>query len=340
MPHHFDSPFSRRNILLGGAALAAASALPGCGQGQDQNQVQDEGQDQAQGRIDYDWTNPMDNLEAYFKLTNSLKDRDWVHGWYSGLVFGMLPNNTPDALFGLEGFGLGYTVRQEDGAFASFWKEVGFYKDLRTNEIIETWDNPYTGETNKVMHIHNRMVKGVFGPNFRSQAPVGDQTGEMFFKFPNYRASDDPSNPFVLNWQTSGDQTSVWLDFRGVVPNLLDPEVWVRESTGELLPVCEMFEYVCNDDDLRNPALDRVKHSGSWIRLAPWLPWQMMGRHEGRLFYRCKTRGLGSLGELSPNILAYAEQNYPEYLVNELDEDMPSESSFEVYMKENEPAPT
>ena len=184
MPHQFDSPFSRRNILLGGAALAAASALPGCGQGQDQNQAEDGGQDQAQDRIDYDWMNPMDNLEAYFKLTNSLKDRDWVHGWYSGLVFGMLPNNTPDALFGLEGFGLGYTVRQENGAFASFWKEVGFYKDLRTNEIIETWDNPYTGETNKVMHIHNRMVKGVFGPNFRSQAPVGDQTGEMFFKFP------------------------------------------------------------------------------------------------------------------------------------------------------------
>ena len=74
MPHHFDSPFSRRNptasgrgILLGGAALAAASALPGCGQGQDQNQVQDGGQDQAQDRIDYDWMNPMDNLEAYGK---------------------------------------------------------------------------------------------------------------------------------------------------------------------------------------------------------------------------------------------------------------------------------
>ncbi len=331
MLHRFDSPLSRRNLMLGGAALATASALPACGGTQDQDQNQD------QDRIDYDWMDPMDNLEAYFKLSNSLKDRDWVRGWYSGLVFGMLPNNTPDALFGLEGFGMGYTVRQESGAFASFWKEVGFYKDLRTNEIIETWENPYTGETNKVMHIHNRMVKGVFGPAFRSQAPVGGE-GRRDFKFPNYRASDDPGNPFILNWQTVGNQTSVWLDFRGVVPNLLDPKVWVRESTGERLPVCEMFEYVCNDDDLRNPALDRVQHSGSWIRLAPWLPWQMMGRHEGRLFYRCTTRGLDNLEQLPPNILAYAEKNYAEYLVEEIDEDMPSESSFEVYMKENEPA--
>ncbi len=333
MLHHFDSPLNRRNLLAGGAALAAASALPACGGAQEQEQDQGQGEE----RIDYDWMNPNDNLEAYFKLTNSLKDRDWVQGWYSGLVFGMLPNQTPDALFGLEGFGMGYTVRQESGAFASFWKEVGFYKDLRTNEIIETWENPYTGETNKVMHIHNRMVKGVFGPNFRSQAPVGGE-GRRDFKFPNYRASDDPSNPFVLNWQTIGDQTSVWLDFRGVVPNLLDPKVWVRESTGERLPVCEMFEYVCNADDLRDPSLDRVKHSGSWIRLAPWLPWQMMGRHEGRLFYRCTTRGLDNLDQLPPNILAYAEKNYSEYLVEEIDEDQPSESSFEVYMKENEPA--
>ncbi len=334
MLHRFDSPLNRRNLLMGGAALAAASALPGCAadQGQDQPQVQD------QDLIDFDWMDPNDNLEAYFKLSNSLKDRDWVHGWYSGLVFGMLPNRTPDALFGLEGFGLGYTVRQDNGAFASFWKEVGFYKDLKTNQVIETWDNPYTGETNRVMHIHNRMVKGVFGPHFRIGAPVGAQTGRMDFKFPNYRASDDPTNPFVLNWQTIEKQTSVWLDFRAEVPNLLDPKVWVKESTGERLPVCEMFEYVCDADELRDPSLDRVKHNGSWIRLAPWLPWMMMGQHEGRLFYRCTTKSLSDLSEVPPNIAAYAEKNYAEYLVEELNEDQPSESSFEVYMKENEPA--
>ena len=180
--------------------------------------------------IDYDWSDPNDNLEAYVKLSNSLKDGDWVHGWYSGLVFGMFPNQTPDALFGLEGFGPGYTVRQDNGSYASYWKEVGFYKDLKTNQIIETWKNPYTGETNRVMH------------------------------------------------------------------------------------------------------------SGSWIRLAPWLPWMMMGQSEGRLFYRCTARSLADLSQLPPNISAYAEKNYAEYLTNELDEDQPSESSFEVYMKENEPA--
>ena len=119
---------------------------------------------------------------------------------------------------------------------------------------------------------------------------------------------------------------------------MLDPKVWVRESTGARLPVCEMFEYVCDADELRDPSLDRVKHSGSWIRLAPWLPWMMMGQSEGRLFYRCTTRTLANLSELPPNIAAYAEKNYAEYLVEELDEDMPSESSFEVFMKENEPA--
>jgi hypothetical protein len=325
MLHMFDSPVSRRNLLVGGSALAAAAALPEVKAG-------------AHGGARYDWTDPNDNLEAYVKVANSLKDRDWVHGWYNGIVFGMLPNKTPDALFGLEGFGLGYTVRQENGSFVSYWKEVGFYKDLKTNQVIESHKNPYTGETNEVMHIHNRMVKGFLGPKFFASAPVGDQAGRMDFKFPNYRASDDPTNPFVLNWTELGDQTSVWMDFRGEVPNLLDPKVWVKESSGERMPICEMFEYVADTNEVHDRSRDRVGHSGSWIRLAPWLPWQMMGQSEGRLFYRCTTKKLDSLEMLPDRILAYADKNYSDYLVQEIDEDMPSESSFEVYMKEREPA--
>lgn len=324
MLSRFDSPLSRRELLAGGGALVTAPGVIAAAR-------------PAGSR--YDFSDPNDNLEAYIKVTNSLKDNDWVHGWYSGIVFGMLPNRTPDALFGLEGFGLGYTVRQDNGSYISYWKEVGFYKDLKTNQIIEEWKNPYTGETSKVMHIHNRMVKGFLGPRFFASAPVGDQAGRMDFKFPNYRASDDPTNPFVLNWQTMSEQTSVWMDFRGEVPNLLDPKVWVRESSGERLPICEMFEFVADTDQLNDPDLDRVEHSGSWIRLAPWLPWMMMGRADGRLFYRCTTKSLGGLEELPKPIIRYAEANFPAYLVDELDEDEPSESSFEVYMKEREPAP-
>jgi len=324
MLNRFDSPLSRRHLLLGGSALATAAAFSGA--------------TAAPSTERYDWSDPKDNLEAYIKLTNSLKDRDWVHGWYSGLVFGMLPNKTPDVLFGLEGFGLGYTVRQENGSYVSYWKEVGFYKDVKTNQVIETWENPYTGETNRVMHIHNRMVKGYLGPRFFASAPVGDQAGRMEFKFPNYRASDDPSNPFILNWTEMGDQTSVWMDFRGEVPNLLDPEVWVKESSGPRLPICEMFEFVGDTQKIHDRSLDRVEHSGSWIRLAPWLPWQMMGPAPGRLFYRCTTKSLERLEEVPAPILAYAEKNFPEYLANEIDEDRESESSFEVYMKEREPA--
>jgi len=104
------------------------------------------------------------------------------------------------------------------------------------------------------------------------------------------------------------------------------------------MPICEMFEFVGDANALRDPSLDSVPHSGSWIRLAPWLPWMMMGQSEGRLFYRCTTKSLSNLGELPPNITAYAEKNFSEYLEQHIDENEPSESSFEVYMKENEPA--
>ena len=59
MLHRFDLPLNRRNLLLGGASLAAASALPIIGRSQEV--------------IDYDWSDPNDNLEAYVKLVSARK---------------------------------------------------------------------------------------------------------------------------------------------------------------------------------------------------------------------------------------------------------------------------
>jgi hypothetical protein len=73
---------------------------------------------------------------------------------------------------------------------------------------------------------------------------------------------------------------------------------------------------------------------------APWLPWQTMGQAKVQPFYRCTTKTLTSLEEVSTDILAAAEKNYSECLANEINEQMPGESSLEVYMKERESAKT
>ena len=215
----------------------------------------------ARDLIDYDWMNPMDNLEAYFKLTNSLKDRDWVQGWYSGLVFGMLPNNTPDALFGLEGFGLGYTVRQEERRLRELLEGSGLLQGPQDQR-----DHRDLGEP---LHRGNQQGHAHPQPHgqgrIRAQVPLPGagrrpDRPKCSSSSPTTGRPTTPSNPFVLNWQTIGDQTSVWLDFRGDGTQPARPRsVGAGVHRRNRLPVCEMFEYVCNADDLRNPSLDRVK---------------------------------------------------------------------------------
>ncbi len=39
-------------------------------------------------------------------------------------------------------------------------KETGFFYDLRTGEVIETWDNPFTGETVEVFPFLNDKIGG------------------------------------------------------------------------------------------------------------------------------------------------------------------------------------
>ena len=43
-------------------------------------------------------------------------------------------------------------------------KEVGYFNDPITGDILETWDNPYTGETVEVFNFLNDAIRGELTP--------------------------------------------------------------------------------------------------------------------------------------------------------------------------------
>ena len=123
--------------------------------------------------------------------------------------------------------------------------------------------------------------------------------------------------------------------------NVLDPEVWPRESSGkEFVRVSEYLQFFVQRADLDNwRNVDKIHHHGGWQRLGTWLPWMLMGDAPGHLFYRSYTKGLNSLDELPTHVREYTEKNYPKYLEAPAEWTTPNETSFEVYMKENTPKP-
>jgi hypothetical protein len=316
-----------RRLLIGGALASGLSHLVGPAQ------AQPRGKSEA-----FDWTNAEDNLRAFVKLTGDLAPRKVFAGWYSGHVFGLFEGKKPDPLFRMEGFGIGWMERQPDGSYHHAWKEIGLYSDLATGTPLQRWYNPYLEEWVEPLFVQNRRVNLTLAASYDQMFKIPPEA-KAELRFGNYPAAGRPGNPMLLQWMEAGDMTSVWNDLMGEVQNRMQPKDWPRESTGERMPVAEFFGHNAKTADLFDPALTSAPSSGAWVRIAPWLPWMLMGRHPGGLFYKASTRKCTSLNEVPSPLLAYAEKNFPEFLEPPTEWKLPNEGSWEVYQRTRKPAP-
>lgn len=308
----------RRQLLAG--AVASSAALSACSTGSAASASSGMGTKQT-----FDPLSKRDNLEAFIKMSGSLDENEDAIGWYSARIFYVIGDfNIIQPLFDLEGFGASRHQKMPDGSYRRFQRECGFYKDLYTGEILETWNNPLNGKTVKVSHIHNDPVNA----HLKEEFPLGfgateDETVQMM--------------PFILPWTFTGDTAFAAFDVNLDWASPLDPTIWPEASPGERVRVSEYQQWNFPREQLNDASRSKIYTNGSWQRIANWLPWMRMGQSEGHLFYRSHIKSLRGVDELSPQVRAYAETHYPSYFEAPKEWITPNESSFEVYAKENEP---
>ena len=313
-----QSPIDRRALMLGSAAAAAGavasttlsrpvaaatSALTG----------------------DFDPMDKQHNLDAFMKLTGSLDGEDHF-GWFKGRIFSVIGDfEVIKPLFDVEGFGASRVEAQPDGSYKKLQREVGYYKDLYSGQIIETWKNPMLdGEEVEIFHINNDPVN----VHLKTEVVLGfgadeDETTESF--------------SFLMPWDVMGGVAMTSFDVNLDWKNKLDPEVWPRASVGPRVRVSENQQWHMNVDELNDLSAPKIHNTGSWNRIANWLPWMLMGQREGHLFYRSHTAGLNGLEDLPKDILDYTEKNFTKYLEAPKEWVEPNESSFEVYARDASP---
>ena len=136
-----------------------------------------------------------------------------VVSWWDGKVFSVVPGEKPEALFGIIGHNIGQVLPAEDGTYQWVSREVAYYTDLKTGEILSHWDNPWTGERVKVVDVFNDPVNGA---NIRGRSPLS-------FK----RGSDG----------TVMLQFDVPLEY----PNPLQPQDYPESSSGQHVPRLRAF---------------------------------------------------------------------------------------------------
>ena len=312
----------RRMLTMGGAA--GASLMGGVLGAPTQGHA---GAHAGQEILKFDFKDPNDNLTAWVKLASSLEDGKETCGHYKGQIIAVMGNDEKNIpLFGYEGFGMSRVTKLPDGRYENLHREVSYYTDLQTGEIMEEWYNPFIEENVKTWAVHNDPVNSYYAPVFKQS--FGEEGEQETVEF-----------PFILPWEITGDRLVTQFTVHTRWPSPLTKEEWPREYGGKWYKTSELFHIHARMSDLLDPAKDKAHHTGTWTKEAPWIPWMLMGETPGRLIYFTTVRSLDGTDDLPANIREYTEKNFPLHMSAPDKWTEPNMTSFETWVREASPVP-
>lgn len=234
---------------------------------------------------------PEELLTAFMRLSGSLDDR-LIIWWMEGLRYGVVDARAK-LLFGMQVGMFHRFFRQADGSYKFAMFELTYYTDLATGELLEEFENPYTGETNRVSHVR-------LGPEVRHQTVHG---------------LANPDNPMVHDYNSKlgpalirGDD--IWIptdvEARIVFPKPTAPEIILNLYTtvhGRL-------------SDALNPELVSAPATLAFQNILKWEPFMHMGDHAGHLMSRAAGRKLESVDDLPGYYLDMAERKHAKFIAD------------------------
>ena len=184
------------------------------------------------------------------------------------------------------------------------------YNDPVTNEIINKWQNPWTGKECQVIHIANDTVN---------------------FTVP--RAPYTKENPFTFPGKIIGKTLMTSLEIPLLYPNPLGNDF--QESIGGKYHATEMFVTFVDADEALDRTTTTVKMiNQSWSRICPWLPWMEMGDRAGFLYFHSTGGSIESWDDLPAAVKKQMEERYKDYMTPPpLDDTRPNETSWIYYKR-------
>ena len=277
-----------------------------------------------------DFRSPTWNRDAWARIHGDVDPARQKFTACSGTILAVQDGKPVKEILGFETWLVSRLLPLPGGDYRRLNKEVILYRDAHTGELIDEWRNPLTDETVEVVQVANDPFNYTIS-QFLILAPE-DFGGE---------GKPEPRKiPLIFPWKELNQDTLVLsTDMHLYYPNPLQPDKWPRESSGEMVQVSEMMRYFVSRADLSNPDLTSVHYTGTWNRVTPWLPWMLMGRTPGHCVYMGTMTCSESTDIISPDVLAYAEQHYPQFLTAPSEDYGPSHSSLEHYAAEQTPAP-
>ncbi|MGB6231214.1 MAG: DUF1838 family protein, partial [Litorimonas sp.] len=250
----------------------------------------------------FGWQDPAENLKLLSRMWGTVEDGREAYLYVFGPAFGMLDAGHYTPLFRLESLAVVRTYPQPDGAFRYLARQAILFTDFLTNEVLETWDNPYTGETNEVFHYRDGPLDYVLDPN----------------KFPERYAmenADKMDRSLVLDWFHRGEWAFGDAIARTTLPNKLDPKKWPRASIGDTWETFEVYRWQARTDEMEDPDLPSIpSFIGDFQTFKPWEPWMLMGQTPGKIFSVRTAFKPDGLDAVPRHVIDHIERHMPDFL--------------------------
>jgi hypothetical protein len=223
------------------------------------------------------------NAQQWVKTRCSLDANESTFLVWTGRIYSFVPGEKQQLLFKILGMSVSRCILTAEGRWDFTSRELTYYLNPETDEIVRKWENPWTGETVPVMHVANSPVQG----KFKGKLPIeveGENTTFIFDLFPNY------PNPLAN-----------------------DPE-FAEYCPSANYQAAELFKITVSSADLVNSELASVTQLKlSWDRIGQWLPWMKMGQRPGYLIYSATGSKVGGFTELPPLLQAEINNRLPLY---------------------------
>lgn len=217
----------------------------------------------------------------FVKVRSSLDPGQQSFLTWSGSIYAFVPEQPRQCLFKMVGMSVSRCLPVAENAWDFTSRELTYYLDPTSGEMLQTWQNPWTEETLTVVHVANSPVQGAFKRQFPAQVD-GDTTTFIFDLFPTY-------------------------------PNSLaeDPQ-FGDYSPQAIYQAAELFKLSVPTQDLLDPAILSVSDLRlSWDRIGPWVPWMKMGDRPGHLIYSACGRKVSGVPELPPLLQEQIQTRVP-----------------------------
>ena len=264
----------------------------------------------AHARI-LDLSKPEDIIRAEMRIDCTADPAKPRLRWMSGKIMARRQGEKDLHIFDVQGLNAAacrsYDDPKRGPGYRQVTRESIFYIDPATGKVLDTWKNPWIGETVEVVHMFNDPV------NMAEPKYAYDKDGKPLPPWPGKivggNAMVQVANPFFRDSPMGGD----YQDFVGGKYSVL-------ELRTILYPVAEWL-----DTDKPSP----VRNVAVWSRLSPWLPWMKMAGREGETALTSTWFGVGGMDEVPEPLRTTILTKYPMFATAPpLDDPRPSVSSW------------